>query len=183
MDKQIIDKLAWIDLEMTGLDPINDRIVEIAIILTDTDLKIVDQMDSIVVSCEQKFLDNMNQTVLDMHTKSGLLEKTKDSDISLKKAEEMSLDFLKKHVKKNQAPLCGSTISQDRAFINIYMKKLADYLHYRVIDVTSIKQLFHLWQPDSPSFEKNDTHRALDDIQESIEELRYYKERFFKIEK
>ncbi|MFC1780367.1 oligoribonuclease [Patescibacteria group bacterium] len=180
--KQIIKKLVWIDLEMTGLDPVKHRIVEIAVIITDPKLKVIAQMYPIIIHQSQKRLDKMNDEVTKILSKSGLINKIIKSKVSLKEAEVEVMKFVRKYVKKKESPLCGSTIAQDRAFLQLYMPKFFDYLHHRTIDVSTLKQLYLNWhKKPKPFVKEKDTHRALDDIVESIEELKYYRRKFLKL--
>lgn len=173
--------LVWIDLEMTGLDPKTCTILEVGAAITDSDLNILEVGPSIPVHQSNKVLDGMEAWSRFHHKKSGLTEACRLSRISLKKAEELTLAFVKKHCKKNAAPLCGNTIWQDRRFLVKYMPKLESYLHYRTIDVSSIKELVSRWYPLDHKMprEKNQTHRAVDDVIESIEELRFYRSKVF----
>ena len=167
--------IVWMDLEMTGLDPLVDEIIEVATLITDKDLKIIAEGPEIVVNQpESRFnkMDNWNQT---QHVKSGLWEKVITSKTTIEDAEKETLDFIKAHVNHKKAPLAGNSIWQDRRFITIHMKNLDEYLHYRLIDVSTFKELGKRWYPDIESFPKQGSHRAMDDIKESIEELKFYK--------
>lgn len=176
--------LVWIDLEMTGLDPKIHRIVEIATIITDDELNVIATGPDLVVSASENDLALMEPFVLNMHGNSGLLEAIKLSSLTLEQAEIETLEFLKMHVKTpNTAPLCGNTIGTDRRFLAEQAIKIDDYLHYRSIDVSSIKELARRWNPNvliSAPVKKRG-HRALDDIIESIEELKFYRDAFFKL--
>ena len=174
-------RLVWIDLEMTGLDPTLDRIIEIATIITDNNLTIVAQGPSLVIQCEEALLNSMSCEVSALHKKSGLIEKVKESKITLAQAQQQTVDFLKKECNVGVSPLCGNSIWCDRAFLSRYMPEIPKLLHYRIIDVSSIKELVQRWYPDNSHarFEKKETHRALDDIKESIEELKQYRKYFF----
>jgi oligoribonuclease len=171
--------LVWIDLEMTGLTPEKDLILEIAAIVTDGALNHVADGPSLIIHYD--VLPPMNEWVQKQHTKSGLLQAVHDSTISLKAAELQVLDFLKVYCEKGVSPLCGNSVGQDRAFMRLYMPSITDFLHYRTIDVTSFKEVITRWYPNNPKteFVKQDKHRALDDILESIEQLRYYRRHFF----
>jgi oligoribonuclease len=175
------DRLVWIDLEMTGLDPARHVIVEIACIVTDADLQAVDDGIDIVVRPEPGALDHMDDFVRTMHTKSGLLQAMEASTVDLKTAGEQAFEYVKARVPERSAPVCGNSIGVDRRFLDRYLPDLDQYLHYRSIDVSSVKELCRRWYPEiyrkRPS--KNETHRALDDIRESIEELRYYRSAMF----
>ncbi|MCB0918386.1 MAG: oligoribonuclease [Actinobacteria bacterium] len=171
-------RIVWIDCEMTGLDPDSDVLVEIACIVTEADLTPVDDGISLVISAPAEKLEQMDDVVVDMHTKSGLLPEI-PGGLDLADAQEQVLAYVKEHVPApRSAPLAGSSIYVDRGFLAHYMPELNEHLHYRLIDVSSIKELAKRWYPkayyDSP--EKTGNHRALGDIRDSIEELRYYRE-------
>ena len=174
--------LVWMDLEMTGLDPAEHVIVEFATLITDDNLEIIAEGPSIVVHATDAQLAKMDPIVVEMHTKSGLLEEIKASDVSLDEAVQQTLTFLKEHVKEPRTvPLCGNSIGMDRRFLAIYANEIEEFLHYRSIDVSTIKELARRWNPAAlASAPKKDTaHRALDDIRESISELRHYRSTFF----
>lgn len=175
------DLLVWVDLEMTGLDPKKCTVLEIGAIITNNNLEVVAEGPSIAIHHSQKVLNSMESWSRYHHRKSGLTEECRASKISLKKAEEAVLKFVKEHCKEKTAPLCGNTIWQDRRFLVKYMPKLESYLHYRTIDVSSIKELVKRWYPEGHKMprEKNQTHRVMDDIRESVEELRYYRDKVF----
>lgn len=169
------------DLEMTGLDPAKHVIVEIATLLTDDELNIVATGPELVLSTTDEELAAMDPVVVEMHTKSGLLEQIKASTVTLADATAQTLDFLKEHIPEaSTVPLCGNSIGMDRRFLAVYMPDVENYLHYRSIDVTTIKELARRWNPkilDSAP-RKEVGHRALDDITESLEELRFYRQSF-----
>jgi oligoribonuclease len=175
------EPLVWIDLEMTGLDVNRHVIVEIACIVTNSELETLDDGLDVVIRPEPGALDEMDDFVRTMHTKSGLLPAMEASTIDLATAGEQTMAYVKQHVGERSAPVCGNSIGVDRRFLDRYLPELDQYLHYRSIDVSSIKELCRRWYPaiyrKRPS--KNETHRALDDIRESIEELRYYREAMF----
>ena len=174
------DRLVWVDMEMSGLQPETDRILEIAMIVTDGDLNIVAEGPVLVVHQEDAVLDRMDAWNKGTHGKSGLIDKVKASTLTEADVEAECLAFLKQHVKSSITPMCGNTIHQDRRFMNRYMPKLEAYFHYRNIDVSTIKELCKRWQPEiAKGFSKQQAHTALADIIESVEELRYYREKLF----
>jgi oligoribonuclease len=174
------DRLVWVDMEMSGLQPETDRILEIAMIVTDGDLNIVAEGPVLVVHQEDAVLDRMDAWNKGTHGKSGLIDKVKASTLTEAHVEAECLAFLKQHVKSSISPMCGNTIHQDRRFMNRYMPKLEAYFHYRNIDVSTIKELCKRWQPEiAKGFSKQQAHTALADIIESVEELRYYREKLF----
>ena len=181
MTKQRSDLLVWLDLEMTGLDPKKCTVIEIGVVITDNQLEIVEEGPAIAIHHSDKTLNGMEAWSRYHHKKSGLTEACRASKVSLKKAESQVLHFIQKHCKKNSSPLCGNTIWQDRRFLIKYMPTLEQYLHYRTIDVSSLKELVRRWYSDAHAMphEKNSTHRVMDDIHESIEELRHYRGRVF----
>ena len=171
--------LCWLDLEMTGLDPEIEKIIEIATIVTDYNLNKIAVGPSLVINQSSDLLNSMDEWNTEQHNKSGLVEDVKNSIIDERKAEADTLNFLAKYLLPGESPLCGNTISQDRRFLVKYMPDLANFFHYRNIDVTSIKLLANMWRPDlSFNVNKSSSHRALDDIHDSIAELRYYRENF-----
>ncbi|BBX69249.1 oligoribonuclease [Mycolicibacterium psychrotolerans] len=172
----------WIDCEMTGLDLKSDRLIEIAVLVTDSELNVLGDGIDVVIHAEEDALTSMVDVVTQMHTKSGLIEEVRASTIDLATAETMALDYIRDHVRQAKtAPLAGNSIATDRGFLARDMPKLDDYLHYRMIDVSSIKELCRRWYPriyfGQP--EKGLAHRALADIHESIRELRYYRQTAF----
>lgn len=173
--------LIWIDLEMTGLNPDADLIIEIATIVTDKDLQILAQGPVIAVHQSDEALAAMDDWNQKHHGQSGLIDRVKASKISAEEAEQQTIDFLKQWVPEKTSPMCGNTIGQDRRFLFRYMPKLEAYFHYRSIDVSTLKELAARWAPEvKAGFNKVSSHKALDDIIESIEELRYYREKFIK---
>ncbi|MBT4885270.1 MAG: oligoribonuclease [Legionellales bacterium] len=174
--------LVWLDLEMTGLDPNCERIIEIATVVTDHNLEIIDTGPSLVINQSKSLLGDMDAWNTDHHTKSGLVDAVISSQLSETDAELMTLDFLKKHLAPGESPLCGNTISQDRRFLIKYMPSLADFFHYRNLDVTSLKLMVNMWRPDlAMDYTKNSKHRALDDVYDSINEMRHYRDTFLRI--
>ena len=175
-------ELVWIDLEMTGLNPEIHKIIEIATIITDSELNIIAKGPDLVINASDDELNKMNTYVRDMHTKSGLVDEVRKSSLTIRDAEIETLEFINKHIKaKNKPPVCGNSIGTDRRFLDAQMNDLENRFHYRVVDVSSIKELANRWYPDIdrniPS--KAENHRALEDIIESIEELKYYREKLF----
>ena len=172
--------LVWIDLEMTGLNPQHDRIIEMATIITDGDLNVIAEGPVLAIRQEQALLDGMDEWNQTHHSGSGLLDRIAREGVAEIEAEAQTLAFIEDHVAHNTAPLCGNTIWQDRRFLSRYMKTLEGYLHYRMIDVSSIKELAKRWHPQIASgVVKTNQHTALADIRESIEELRYYRAHLF----
>ncbi|MEM9034236.1 MAG: oligoribonuclease [Actinomycetota bacterium] len=174
--------LAWMDLEMTGLEPERHVIVEIATLITDDDLEIVAEGPDLVVHATEEQLALMDPVVVDMHTRSGLLEQITASTLSLEEAGEQTLAFIKQHIPESRSvPLCGNSIGTDRRFLATYLPEIEEYLHYRSVDVSSVKELARRWNPAilKGSPDKRLSHRALDDIRESVAELRHYRDTFF----
>jgi len=175
------NNLIWIDLEMTGLDPNCDRIIEIATIITDSNLNILAEGPVIAISQSDAQLALMDEWNVTTHTGTGLIERVKKSTISEQDAELQTLNFIAQWVPENCSPICGNTIGQDRRFLFNYMPLLEKYFHYRYLDVSTIKELARRWKPEILSgLTKQGTHQALDDIKDSIAELAYYREQFFK---
>lgn len=174
--------LAWMDLEMTGLDPARHVIVEIATLITDDDLDIVAEGPDLVVHATEEELRHMDEVVVKMHTESGLLDRIRSSTLTLAAAGAQTLEFIRSHVPEPRSvPLCGNSIGTDRRFLSIHLPEIEEYLHYRSVDVSTLKELGRRWAPEvvkgAPS--KAGSHRALDDIRESVAELRYYREHLF----
>ena len=179
MNKQT--NLIWIDLEMTGLIPETDVIIEIATVVTDANLNIIDEGPSLAISQNSELLDGMDQWNTNQHNRSGLVKRVKESTISVGDAENQTLDFVSKYVDPGVSPMCGNSICQDRRFLYNYMPNLEKFFHYRHIDVSTLKELAVRWKPEivSSSFKKS-RHLALSDIYDSIDELKYYREHFIK---
>ena len=177
---QRADLLVWIDLEMTGLDPRHDAIIEIATLITDASLDVVAEGPELVIHTDELHIGRMIPIVQEMHARSGLTELVRASDVTLEQAEEQTLAFVQQHCKERTAPLCGNSIWCDRMFLKMHMPKIDDFLHYRVIDVSSFKEVAVRWnvQQIGGAPRKGDRHRALDDIRESIAELVHYRDRW-----
>lgn len=175
--------LIWIDLEMTGLEPEKDRIIEIATIVTDKDLNILAEGPVLAVYQTNEVLGNMNEWCVKTHTTNGLIERVKQSRLNERAAELQTLDFVKQWVPKGASPICGNSIAQDKRFLYRYMPELADYFHYRHLDVSTLKELASRWKPEMlKKFSKKNSHLALDDIKESIEELKFYRSHFINLD-
>jgi oligoribonuclease len=174
--------LIWLDLEMTGLEPRTDKILEIATIVTDSELNILAEGPVIAIHQSNELLDNMDPWCVNQHGKSGLTDRCKASTYSEQDAIEQTQAFLEKWVPKGASPMCGNSIGQDRRFMNVYMPKLEDYFHYRNLDVSTIKELARRWKPDVlKKVKKKGEHLALEDIRESIMELNVYRTEFFNL--
>jgi oligoribonuclease len=173
--------LIWIDLEMTGLDPDTDLIIEIATIVTDKNLDIIAEGPVLAVHQSNEALDAMDDWNQKHHGQSGLIDRIKASTIDDAEAQAQTIEFLKQWVPANTSPICGNSICQDRRFLYRYMPQLEDYFHYRNIDVSTLKELAARWAPElQKGLQKKSVHKALDDIIESIEEMKYYREHFIK---
>ena len=172
--------LVWMDLEMTGLDPDRHVIIEIATIVTDSDLNVVAEGPELTIETPESDLSAMNQWNVEHHTQSGLLERVRTQGVPLVEAEALTLKFLDTHTVKRRTHLCGNSVWQDRRFLRRYMPLIDDWFHYRLIDVSSTKEIVKRWHPKTvKEIKKNTEHRALADIRESIDELRFYREKFF----
>ena len=177
------DRLIWVDCEMTGLEIDKDKLLEIAVIVTEGDtLQTVGKTESIIINCDDESLEQMNSWCVKQHGASGLTQACKDSKISCQEAERMVMDMLKQCTSKGKCPLAGNSVSQDRKFLDKYMPDLASWLHYRTVDVSTIKELTRRWYPQvyEAAPKKGASHRALGDIEDSIAELKYYREKVFK---
>ena len=174
--------LIWIDLEMTGLDPDLHKIIEIATVVTDGELNVIAKGPVLAIYQPQAELDKMDDWCTNTHTKSGLADRVKASSISEQQAMQQTLDFLAEWVPKGVSPICGNSVGQDRRFLYRHMPELEQFFHYRTVDVSTIKELVRRWQPELLNgFKKQGSHLAMDDILESINELRYYRENVFTI--
>ncbi|TGB28623.1 oligoribonuclease [Pseudomonas aeruginosa] len=174
--------LIWIDLEMTGLDPDRDVIIEMATIVTDSDLNTLAEGPVIATHQPEKILAGMDEWNTRQHGQSGLTQRVRESTVSMAEAEAQTLAFLEQWVPKRSSPICGNSICQDRRFLYRHMPRLEGYFHYRNLDVSTLKELAARWAPQvRESFKKGNTHLALDDIRESIAELRHYRDHFIKL--
>ncbi|MCS5558692.1 MAG: oligoribonuclease [Oceanospirillaceae bacterium] len=171
--------LIWLDLEMTGLDPEQDVIIEIATIVTDPHLNVLAEGPSIVIHQSDSVLASMNEWCINQHGKSGLTQRVRESSVSCAQAEQQTIAFLKTLVDIGHSPMCGNTISQDRRFLVKYMPQLEAHFHYRNVDVSTLKELARRWRPELlDGLKKGGSHLALDDIRDSIAEMAYYREHF-----
>lgn len=174
--------LVWIDMEMSGLEPDTDRVLEVALIVTDKDLNLVEEGPVLVVHQSDAVLDAMDNWNKGTHGKSGLIDKVKASPYSEAEVEAAMIEFMKKYVGERKSPMCGNSICQDRRFLARHMPKLEAYFHYRNLDVSTLKELAARWRPElKEGFKKANNHTALADIQESIAELQYYREHFIRM--
>lgn len=172
--------LIWLDLEMTGLYPKTDKILEMATVVTDSNLKLIAEGPVFAIHQPDEVLDNMDEWCINQHGKTGLTERCRQSKTDLAMATEQTLEFLSLYVPKGKSPMCGNSIGQDRRFLNVYAPEFEAFFHYRNIDVSSIKELARRWKPELlDKVKKKGVHLALDDIRESIEELKVYREHFF----
>lgn len=178
---QDADNLIWIDLEMTGLDTFNDHIIEIATIVTDKELNILEEGPVCAIHVDDEVLAGMDEWNTRQHGKSGLTERVKNSQLSTADGERETLEFVGKYVPKGASPMCGNSICQDRRFMARLMPELEGYFHYRNLDVSTIKELARRWSPDVyKGHSKSSSHLAMDDVRDSIAELQYYREHFLK---
>ncbi len=176
------DNLIWLDLEMTGLNPDHDRIIEIATVITDFNLGIIAEGPDLVIYQPDEILNIMDDWNTNQHNKSGLVQRVRMSQLTEREAEKKTLEFLSQYVVAGKSPMCGNSICQDRRFIYKWMPTLSSFFHYRNLDVSSIKILAQNWAPNLlRSLNKDSTHLALQDIYDSINELRFYREHFFRI--
>lgn len=177
------ENLVWLDLEMTGLDPERDLILEIATLVTDKQLNILDEGPVLAVHQSDAVLAAMGEWCTRQHGQSGLTQRVRESTISATQAEHATLVFLRRYLPPNTSPMCGNTICQDRRFLARYMPELEKFFHYRNLDVSTLKELAKRWAPDTlGGFTKESTHQALNDIRDSVGELKYYREHLFRPE-
>ncbi|HLT62895.1 MAG TPA: oligoribonuclease [Pseudohongiella sp.] len=181
-----IDKsktLIWIDMEMTGLEPDTDRVIEIATLVTDGDLNIIAEGPVLAVHQSDETLAAMDEWNQRTHGASGLIERVRASKVNEAEAERLTLEFLQTYADSRSSPMCGNSVHQDRRFLVRYMPTLEAFFHYRNLDVSTVKELAKRWRPGvSAGFAKKGSHQALDDIRESVEELKYYREHFFRLD-
>lgn len=172
-------RMVWIDLEMTGLDIEKESIIEIATVITDSELNIIAHGPNLAVSVSEELLAGMDEWNTTHHNQSGLVERIRHEGVPILEAQQQTLEFLKQWVNPKTAPLCGNSVWNDRRFLDKEMPLVADYLHYRMVDVSTIKELARRWYPKVDKYRKKLSHLALDDILESIEELQYFRDKVF----
>lgn len=174
--------LAWLDMEMTGLNPDHDRIIEVAMIITDSDLNVLAQSEVYVIHQPDSIIDHMDAWNTATHNRTGLVAKVKASTLNEAETEQKLLDFMSEWIPEKASPMCGNSIHQDRRFMVRYMPRLEAYFHYRNLDVSTLKELAKRWNPPiAKGVTKKGAHQALDDIMESIEEMAYYRQYFLKL--
>ena len=173
-------EMVWIDLEMTGLDLATESIIEIATIITDGELNIIAEGPNLAIKVSEELIANMDDWNTTHHTSSGLVDRIRSERVSLEEAIKQTCDFLEQNIESGKAPLCGNSIHNDRAFLAKEMPEVLELLHYRIVDVSTIKELVNRWYPNLKKYRKKEAHRALDDIIESVEELRHYRQHIFK---
>lgn len=176
---QELNRLIWIDLEMTGLSPEQDVIIEIATIVTDANLKLIAEGPVLAIHQPDEILEGMDEWNTRQHGSSGLTQRVRESNVTAAEAETQTLQFLRKHLQAGDSPMCGNSICQDRRFLARYMPDLEAFFHYRNLDVSTLKELARRWRPEVlKGMKKKSSHLALDDIRDSIEELRFYRAKF-----
>lgn len=166
--------LIWLDLEMTGLDPDKDRIIEMGFVATDYNLEVQGELGPVIISQSKELLDGMDDWNKKTHSKSGLIEKVLGASLDEAGAEEQALEFVSRYCEPKESPMCGNSICQDRRFLYRYMPRLEDFFHYRNLDVSALKEVIRIWRSEGKPFAKHGKHEALADVIESIEELRFY---------
>lgn len=175
-------RLIWLDMEMTGLNPLTDRILEVAMVVTDGHLNTIAESPVLAIHQSDAVLDKMDEWNVKTHGRSGLIERVRQSELDEAAAELMMLDFLHQHVRPGKSPMCGNSICQDRRFMAMTMPRLEAFFHYRNLDVSTLKELWRRWQPHAAEkFVKKTKHTALSDVYESIEELKFYREHFLRV--
>ena len=180
--KRDVTPLIWVDMEMTGLDPDTDRVIEVAVVVTDADLAIIAEAPVYAIHQSDATLAGMDSWNTGTHGRSGLTERVRVSTTTEAEVEEALIDFLKQYAQRGKSPMCGNTICQDRRFMARAMPKLEAFFHYRNLDVSTLKELCKRWRPEvAASFRKHQKHEALADIHESIDELKHYREHFLKV--
>ena len=172
-------RMVWIDLEMTGLDIEKESIIEIATIITDSELNILAQGPNLAIKVSEELIEGMDEWNTTHHHQSGLVDRIRTVGVSIEEAQQQTIEFLQQWVNPNSAPLCGNSVWNDRRFLDKEMPLVADYLHYRMIDVSTVKELAKRWYPEVDKYPKKLSHLALDDIIESIEELQYFRSKVF----
>jgi oligoribonuclease len=179
--EKISDHLFWLDLEMTGLNPEHDAIIEMASVITNNNLEVIAEGPHFIIHQPEEILALMDAWCVNAHSKSGLTEKVRISTTTVAQAQQQTLEFLRQYCQPQTVPLCGNSVYQDRTFLRKYMPELETFLHYRIIDTSSIKEVVRRWYPKSAhtKFVKKENHRALEDVYASIEELKHYKKYFF----
>ena len=174
------DRMVWIDLEMTGLDINRDRIIEIATLVTDGELNLIAEGPNLAVHVSEEAIAGMDEWNTTHHHRSGLVDRIRAEGVGVEDAQARTLAFLEEHVEPNTAPLCGNSVWNDKRFLEKEMPDIVAFLHYRMIDVSTVKELARRWYPEVPRYEKTGAHLALDDIRESVEELRHFRGRVFR---
>lgn len=176
------NNLIWIDLEMTGLDTDHDKIIEIATIITNSTLDVLEEGPMLAIHQDDEVLNAMDSWNKEQHGKSGLIERVRSSPLTEVDAQDMTLEFIKKYVPPHTSPMCGNSVCQDRRFLHRCMPELERYFHYRNLDVSSVKELSRRWTPELyQAFTKQSSHLAMDDVRDSIRELRYYRDHLFRL--
>ena len=178
--KRRTDLMVWVDLEMTGLNPEIDRIIEVAALITDSELNIVAHGPELAIHRTQQELSVMNAWNRETHGKTGLIDRVRQSEITIEDAEEQLAEFVREWTEERSAPLCGNSVHVDKRFMYREMPSVVEWLHYRIVDVSTLKELARRWYPDMEEFAKREAHRALEDIRESIDELRWYRQHILK---